>query len=200
MRTSVGFGALGLGLAMAAACGGRVDETAGTPSGVPTGSPTRPAPTATAVPPSVPPAPPSTPPSPAAVCRNNADCNDSPTMSRLLGQCFQGVCVCTPPSHVQPSGKCGDTTPPGCAQQRGKCRQTPAECLPQELEGDSETSRGCGDFVAAVCCIPEVACISPIDLVCCGASTTPYEPLCENGWRTCGPAAPTPRLRSEGCP
>lgn len=183
------------------ACGGRVEE-ASSSSGTPAGS-TRPSPTSTATPPSAPtsspPRPPGVPPGPAAVCASDADCNDSPTLSRLQGSCFHGVCVCMPPAHVQPSGKCGETASPGCPQQRGKCRQTPAECLPQELEGDAETSRSCGDFVAAVCCIPEVACLSPIDLVCCGASTTPYEPICVNGWRTCGPAAPTPRLRSEGC-
>lgn len=195
-----GGAVLGLAIATVAACGGRVEETSS--SGTPAGSSTSPSPTATTspAPTSSPPRPPTSPTSPAAVCTFDAECNESPTLSRLQGTCFHGVCVCTPPAHVQPNGKCGETQSPGCAQQRGKCRQSPAECFPQELAGDEDTNRTCGDFVAAVCCIPEVACLSPVDLVCCGASTTPYEPICVNGWRTCGAGAPTPRLRAEGCP
>jgi len=136
---------------------------------------------------------------PSGVCQTDADCNEAPAVSALWGQCFQGVCLCQPPFHVQPSGKCNKTPPPECNQQGGKCRQNPASCQPGELEGDLQTDMTCGDLVPAVCCFPAASCKAPIDLVCCGAAASYYEPTCVNGWKTCAAGAPIPRLRQDGC-
>lgn len=132
-------------------------------------------------------------------CAEDADCNEDPAVSAMHGTCFSGVCVCTV-GYVQPSGKCGAAPPGDCAAHGGTCRQDPAECEAGELQGELETNSSCGDFVPALCCVPVDACKGPADLVCCGAAASAYEPLCVNGWRTCGPAAPTPRTRQQGCP
>jgi hypothetical protein len=134
------------------------------------------------------------------VCKVDAECNESPAISSLQGSCFEGACMCHAPFHVQPNGRCGAATPPECDAQGGKCRQAPdANCLAGELQGDVGTNMSCGDFAPAGCCFPAAACKAPVDFVCCGASTTPYEPTCVNGWRTCAGGGPTPRLRSQGC-
>lgn len=130
-----------------------------------------------------------------AACKTDVDCNESPATSSVQHKCFEGICICQAPFHVQPSGKCGKNEPPDCAAHSGTCRQNPAECQPGEHGASLSTDMSCGDFVAAVCCIP--ICKTPVDLVCCGASTTPYEPLCVNGWRTCEGLQPA--LRSKGC-
>jgi hypothetical protein len=132
-------------------------------------------------------------------CATDQDCNEDPSISALHGQCFHGICICTT-GHVQPSGKCGPTPPPDCAAHGGTCRQEPATCAAGELQGEHDTNMSCGDFIAAVCCMDATTCKGPtVDLVCCGASATPYEPTCVNGWKTCSAGGPTPRIRSEGC-
>jgi hypothetical protein len=75
----------------------------------------------------------------------------------------------------------------------------PAQCQAGELESDLGSNTSCGDLVAAVCCYPAASCKSTVDFVCCGASTTPYEPTCVNGWRTCDGAGPMPMLRKPTC-
>lgn len=135
-----------------------------------------------------------------AVCQTDADCNDDPSASSLLGRCFEGTCICRAPAHVQPSGKCGTARPPAeCRASGGVCRQDPAECLEGQLQGGGEASMSCGDFVAAVCCYPAAACRTTVDFQCCGARAEPYEPICENGFRTCDAGAPTPVRRGAGC-
>jgi hypothetical protein len=123
-------------------------------------------------------------------CSNDAQCNG--------GTCFEGTCLCELPKYVQTDGRCGDTKPPDCATSSGTCRQTPAQCMAGELEGELGTNQSCGDFVAAVCCFPAASCKSTVDFVCCGASTTPYEPNCVNGWRQC--MGLMPKLRGPTCP
>ncbi len=135
----------------------------------------------------------------AKVCVTDQDCNEDPAMSSLAGTCFSGACICRANMFVQPSGKCGTKAPAECAASGGTCRQQPATCAAGELEGADTTNRSCGDLVAAVCCVPAASCKAPVDLVCCGASTTPHEPICVNGWKTCGAGAPTPALRQNGC-
>ena len=135
----------------------------------------------------------------APVCEQDQDCNEDPMVSTLQGQCFSGVCICTV-GYVQPSGKCAAEPPAPCDAHSGTCRQDPAECEVGELRGELQTSASCGDFVPAVCCVPAASCQGPPDLVCCGAAAAPYEPLCVNGWKTCGAGAPTPRSRDQGCP
>ncbi|MBX3232038.1 MAG: hypothetical protein KIT84_20015 [Labilithrix sp.] len=131
----------------------------------------------------------------AAVCKTDVDCNEDPATSSVQHSCFEGMCVCRAPAHVQPSGKCGVKEPRDCAAESGTCRSGPAECEPGEHHASLSVDMSCGDFQPAVCCIP--ICKTPVDLVCCGASTTPYEPLCVNGWRTCEGLQPA--LRSKGC-
>jgi hypothetical protein len=114
------------------------------------------------------------------------------------GTCFAGVCMCEVPKYVQADGRCGDDAPEECIAGGGRCQQDPAECMPGELEGELQTNQTCGDFVAAVCCFPAGSCKTTVDFVCCGASTTPYEPRCVNGWRTC--LGLMPKLRSDTCP
>lgn len=133
------------------------------------------------------------------VCTVDQECNEDPTMSSLAGTCFQGVCICRANMFVQTSGRCGSKPPADCATLGGTCRQAPAACAAGELEGAEPTNRSCGDFVAAVCCLPATACRAAVDLVCCGASTTPHEPICVNGWKTCGAGGPTPAIRQNGC-
>ncbi len=133
-----------------------------------------------------------------AVCEQDHDCNEDPEVSTLHGSCFSGVCICTV-GYVQPGGKCAAAPPGDCGAHGGTCRQDPAECAAGELRGELQTNASCGDFVPAVCCVPSASCQGPADLVCCGAAASPYEPLCVNGWKTCGPGAPTPRSRDEGC-
>jgi hypothetical protein len=133
-------------------------------------------------------------------CTKDHECNFDLTMSSLAGSCFNGVCICKVGYYVQPNGKCGSTAPPSCPNQGGTCRENPATCQTGELEGDYETNMSCGDFQPAVCCTPAASCHAPIDIVCCGAAAAYYEPSCVNGWRTCAAGAPTPRLRSQGCP
>jgi hypothetical protein len=125
-----------------------------------------------------------------AVCTNDSGCNG--------GTCFEGTCLCALPKYVQSDGRCGDAQPPDCATSSGTCRQNPATCMAGELEGELGTNQSCGDFVAAVCCFPAASCKSTVDFVCCGASTTPYEPSCVNGWRQC--MGLMPKLRSDKCP
>lgn len=129
---------------------------------------------------------------PNAPCAINDDCKG--------GSCFQGMCMCQLPKYVQSDGRCGDEKPPECTASSGTCRQQPAECMTGELEGELGTNQSCGDFVAAVCCFQATSCKMTADIVCCGASTTPYEPNCVNGWRTC--MGLMPKLRSSGnqCP
>lgn len=133
------------------------------------------------------------------VCVADQDCNEDLAMSSLAGTCFSGVCICRANMFVQPSGKCGTKAPGECAAAGGTCRQQPPTCAAGELEGADTTNRSCGDLVAAVCCVPAASCKAPVELVCCGASTTPHEPICVNGWKTCGAGAPTPALRQNGC-
>jgi hypothetical protein len=123
-------------------------------------------------------------------CTKSDDCNG--------GTCFEGMCMCQLPKYVQTDGRCGDAKPPDCAAANGTCRQGPAECTDTELEGDIETDQSCGDFAPAVCCFPAASCKLTKDFVCCGASTTPYEPTCVNGWRTC--MGLMPKLRDTKCP
>lgn len=125
-------------------------------------------------------------------CAKDADCNG--------GSCFEGLCMCPGGKHVQPDGRCGDAAPKICSEGGGTCRQNEAVCNAGELEGDLDTNMSCGDLVAAVCCFDAAKCKTTVDFVCCGASTTPYEPSCVNGWRTCAAGGPTPKLRSQGCP
>src|SRR5688500_15908255 len=61
-------------------------------------------------------------------CANDGDCNG--------GTCFQGMCMCQVPKYVQADGRCGDAQPAGCTTSSGTCRQTPAECMAGELEGE----------------------------------------------------------------
>lgn len=123
-------------------------------------------------------------------CNGDGDCNG--------GTCFEGMCMCEVPKYVQPNGRCGDDAPPECTASSGTCRQNPAECMAGELEGELSTNQTCGDFIAAVCCYPAASCKTTVDFVCCGASTTPYEPRCVNGWRTC--LGLMPKLRDTKCP
>jgi hypothetical protein len=132
-------------------------------------------------------------------CVSDVDCNDDPAVSSLLGSCFEGLCICRDGAQVQPSGRCGRDDAPACVEQGGRCRQDPAVCADGELEGDYAANMSCGDFVAAVCCHGAKDCKGAVDLVCCGASTTPYEPRCVNGWKTCDSGAPKPARRAEGC-
>lgn len=138
----------------------------------------------------------STPPPP---CVTDQDCNENATMSALMGSCFEGMCMCNAPYHVQPNGKCGSALPPDCQSSGGSCRQEPAQCESGELEGNADANMSCGDFVPAVCCYAKVQCKTTVDFVCCGASTQPYEPNCVNGWRTCAGLGPTPMLRKATC-
>lgn len=131
-------------------------------------------------------------------CVTDVDCNEDVAISALHGACFEGVCVCKF-GNVQPSGKCGPASPGDCAAHGGTCRQDPAECEASELRADLDTNTSCGDFAPALCCVPADKCKGPDDLVCCGAAADPYEPLCVNGWKTCGAAAPTPSTRQQGC-
>lgn len=123
-------------------------------------------------------------------CNGDGDCRG--------GTCFEGMCMCGAPKYVQPDGRCGDDAPPECTASSGTCRQNPAECMAGELEGELGTNQTCGDFIAAVCCYPAGSCKTTVDFVCCGASTTPYEPRCVNGWRTC--LGLMPKLRDTKCP
>lgn len=135
-----------------------------------------------------------------AACTTDPDCNDDPSVSALHGGCFMGVCICKNGFFVQPNGKCGPTKPASCPSSGGTCRQMPAQCNAGELETHFDTSQeSCGDLIAAVCCVPTASCKAPIDLVCCGASTTEYEPSCVNGWKTCGASGPTPKVRTGTC-
>ena len=127
-----------------------------------------------------------------APCVKDDDCGG--------GSCFEGMCMCQLPKYVQPNGRCGDTPPPECTASSGTCRQGPAECKAAELEGELGTNQSCGDFAPAVCCFAAASCKTTVDFVCCGASTTPYEPSCVNGWRQCAGGGPTPKLRSDKCP
>jgi len=125
-------------------------------------------------------------------CAKDGDCNG--------GTCFEGLCMCNGGKHVQPDGRCGDTPPKTCSESGGTCRQNEAVCESSELEGDIGTDMSCGDLIAAVCCFDKAKCKTTVDFVCCGASTTPYEPNCVNGWRTCAGGGPLPKLRSSSCP
>lgn len=125
-------------------------------------------------------------------CAKDGDCNG--------GTCFQGMCMCQVPKYVQADGRCGDTEPGDCTTSSGTCRQSPAQCMSGELEGELGTNQSCGDFAPAVCCFAAASCKTTVDFVCCGASTTPYEPNCVNGWRQCAGGGPMPKLRSDACP
>lgn len=129
---------------------------------------------------------------PSAPCSKDVDCNG--------GTCFNGMCMCQIPKYVQADGRCGDGQPGDCTTSSGTCRQEPAQCEAGELEGELGTNQSCGDFAPAVCCFAASSCKTTVDFVCCGASTTPYEPTCVNGWRTCSGGGPTPKLRSDKCP
>jgi hypothetical protein len=133
-------------------------------------------------------------------CTKDHECNFDLAMSSLAGSCFQGVCICKVGYYVQPNGKCGAQEPPSCTTVGGTCRKNPAECQAGELDAHYYSTMSCGDIMPAQCCIPAASCYAPIDIVCCGAAADYYEPTCVNGWRTCASGAPTPRLRSQGCP
>jgi hypothetical protein len=134
-----------------------------------------------------------------SACTTDAECNEDPSVSSLRGECFHGTCVCQAPYHVQPSGKCAETPPPNCPASGGTCRQVPAECQATELAGSADMHLSCGDETPALCCVPTASCKASVDFVCCGASASPYEPSCVNGWKTCAGPGPWPRLRQEGC-
>jgi len=137
-------------------------------------------------------------PPPGGVCGKDQDCNDDQSVNTLWGSCFMGQCFCKSGNSIQPNGKCAPGNPPSCTagNSPGTCRQTPAECQQGEMEGSYWSTMTCGDVIAAVCCYEKAKCTSFFDVVCCGASSTPYEPVCVNGWKTCDPGAPTPRVRN----
>lgn len=144
-------------------------------------------------------------PAPGGICSKDQDCNDDQSVNALWGTCFMGQCFCKSGNSIQPDGKCAPGNPPGCTsstanQSTGTCRQNPAECQQNEMQGSYWSTMTCGDLVPVVCCIEKTKCTSFFDVVCCGASSTPYEPVCVNGWKTCDPGAPTPRVRGNaGC-
>jgi hypothetical protein len=184
---------LGLLLVPFVACGGDIEkenvattQDAGTPTPVDGSTPTLDATVVTDA--SVP--TPTDAQAPNAPCAKNEDCNG--------GTCFEGMCMCQLPKYVQTDGRCGDQPPPECIASNGTCRQGPAECTDEELEGELGTNQSCGDFAPAVCCFMATSCKYTKDIVCCGASTTPYEPSCVNGWRTC--MGLMPKLRDTKCP
>jgi len=134
-------------------------------------------------------------------CVNHQDCNPSPEISALHGECFHGICVCNI-GTVQPNGKCGSAVTE-CKTQGGTCHQMPATCPTGKVESDQPTNMTCGDFVAAVCCHDPSACKGPsingkpVDFTCCGPAGGGHAPICANGWKTC-PAQYTPVDTSKG--
>jgi hypothetical protein len=139
-------------------------------------------------------------------CVNDQDCNPSPEISALHGQCFHGICVCNIGS-VQASGKCGSTIT-DCVDQGGTCHQQPATCPTGKIKSNESTNMTCGDFVEAVCCHDPAKCKGPaievagsgwvpVDFVCCAPNDAAVAPICVNGWLTC-PANHAPVDKSKG--
>ena len=133
-------------------------------------------------------------------CVKDQDCNASPEISALHGECFHGICVCNT-GTVQPNGKCGSAVTE-CKNQGGTCHQMPATCPTGKIESDQSTNMTCGDFVAAVCCHDPSSCKGPsingkpVEFACCGPIGG-QGPICVNGWLTC-PAQYTPVDTSKG--
>ncbi len=146
--------------------------------------------------------PPGLPPAGGNDCTSDAECNDDPSPSPLLGRCWRkpgaeasetGACLCNVGAWIQPSGKCGLAEPSlSCTEAGGRCSSW-GSCAGagNRATGTARSWSSCvvdGASDPHVCCIPSSACRETIIPDCYRKGTdAAYTLPCINGWVTCSP-------------
>ena len=145
--------------------------------------------------------PPAVPASGGNDCVTDAECNESPSISQLLGRCWKkpdspegpGACLCNEGASIQPSGKCGFTAPSSSCSGAGKSCSSWGSCSGAgNHRAGVAANVACNEASAsgeeAVCCVPRSACRETAIPGCYQKGTdAAYSLPCINGWMTCYP-------------